>query len=88
MSFAFRVASDGDMWQDNYNDNILPLRIITTIKAVHEVSIVNNPAYKDTSVIARSERGHLETIREQMESRNKAELELEKLKTLAVYGMV
>lgn len=88
MSFAFRVASDGDMWQDNYNDNILPLRIITSIKAVHEVSIVNNPAYKDTSVIARSEREHLETIREQMESRNKAELELEKLKTLAVYGMV
>ena len=39
-------------------------------------------------MIARSEREHLEAIREQMESRNKAELELEKLKTLAVYGMV
>ena len=87
MSFAFRVASNGEKWQDYYNGNELPLRTITAIEVVHEVSIVNKPAYKDTTVVARSEREHLDAIREQMESRNKTELELEKLKALAAFGM-
>ena len=87
MSFAFRVASNGEKWQDYYNGNELPLRTITAIEGVHEVSIVNKPAYKDTTVVARSEREHLDAIREQMESRNKTELELEKLKALAAFGM-
>ena len=83
-----RIARAPKLVQDYYNGNELPLRTITAIEVVHEVSIVNKPAYKDTTVVARSEREHLDAIREQMESRNKAELELEKLKTLAVYGMV
>ena len=87
MSFAFRVAPNGEKWQDYYNGNELPLRTITAIEVVHEVSIVNKPAYKDTTVVARSEREHLDAIREQMESRNKTELELEKLKALAAFGM-
>ena len=87
MSFAFRVATNGEKWQDYYNGNELPLRTITAIEVVHEVSIVNKPAYKDTTVVARSEREHLDAIREQMESRNKTELELEKLKALAAFGM-
>ena len=87
MSFAFRVAPGGEKWQDYYNGNELPLRTITAIEVVHEVSIVNKPAYKDTTVVARSEREHLDAIREQMESRNKTELELEKLKALAAFGM-
>ena len=87
MSFAFRVAPNGEKWQDYYSGNELPLRTITAIEVVHEVSIVNKPAYKDTTVVARSEREHLDAIREQMESRNKTELELEKLKALAAFGM-
>lgn len=87
MSFSFRVASGGEKWQDYYTGNELPLRTITAIEVVHEVSIVNKPAYKDTTVVARSEREHLDAIREQMEHRNTEALELEKLKTLATFGM-
>ena len=85
----------------NHNDDRIPLARSRASKKTMSLTvdsegleieavldIENNPAYKDTSVIARSERERLEAIREQMESRNKAELELEKLKTLAVYGMV
>lgn len=88
MSFAFRVAADGEIWQNNYNENELPLRTITAIDVVHEVSIVNKPAYKDTSVtVARSERESLNTIREQMETAKRSALELDKLKALAQCGM-
>ena len=88
MSFAFRVAQDGETWQNNYNENELPLRTITAIDVVHEVSVVNKPAYKDTSVtIARSERESLDTIREQMKATETRALELEKLKALAQCGL-
>ena len=86
MSFAFRVAMDGDMWEDNPVG--LPLRTIIAIDVVHEISVVNRPAYPDTFVAVRSEREHLDAIREQMEQRKGAEaLELAKAKALAMYGL-
>lgn len=50
MSFAFRIR--GQEWQDIESD--CPTRIIKDISIVHEVSVVNVPAYNQTSVSARS----------------------------------
>ena len=49
-SFMFRVASD--RWQDL--NSAEPLRIIDAISVIHEVSAVNDPAYPQTSISARS----------------------------------
>lgn len=50
MSFAFRIKS-----QEWLNiDADVPTRKITEISAVHEVSVVNYPAYPQTSVSARN----------------------------------
>lgn len=49
-SFMFRVASDH--WEGLSTDD--PLRIIDAISVIHEVSAVNDPAYPQTSVTARS----------------------------------
>lgn len=51
MSFMFRVADDD--WTDL--DQEIPKRRINKISIVHEVSCVNFPAYKATSVSARSD---------------------------------
>lgn len=51
MSFMFRIKRDE--WKDIDSD--LPTRIIREISIVHEVSVVNFPAYPQTSVNARSE---------------------------------
>jgi HK97 family phage prohead protease len=84
MSFMFRI--DGEEWSDLDKD--VPTRRITSISIVHEVSVVNFPAYQQTSVNARSskesETSVLEEARkrfsEETELKNKNDLELEKLK--------
>lgn len=50
MSYGFRIR--GQEWSDLDKD--VPTRIITDISIVHEVSVVNMPAYQGTSVTARS----------------------------------
>lgn len=51
MSFMFRVKKDE--WRDIESDT--PKRIIKEISIVHEISVVNFPAYADTQVSARNE---------------------------------
>ena len=76
MSFGFRVR--GQEWSD-VNAKI-PTRTITDISIVHEVSVVNFPAYGQTSVSTRSGEPYspLKEIRGHAEET--AKLELEKLK--------
>lgn len=85
MSFAFRIKDDE--WKDIDSD--LPTRIIKRISIVHEVSVVNFPAYQGTSISARSEGEEtpysaLEEARkahaEETAKRTSKELEIEKLK--------
>ena len=84
MSFMFRV--DKDEWENLDSD--LPLRKIKSISIIHEVSVVNFPAYNQTSVSARSseetETSPLEEARkaqsEETEKRKNAEIDLLKLK--------
>ena len=84
MSFMFRV--DKDEWEDLDSD--LPLRKIKSISIIHEVSVVNFPAYNQTSVSARSseetDTSPLEEARkaqsEETEKRKNAEIDLLKLK--------
>jgi len=52
MSFAFGVKIDGDEWSGLDTD--LPHRRITKISKVFEVSAVNDGAYPQTSIYARS----------------------------------
>lgn len=49
-SFMFRVAADH--WEGLGSSD--PLRIIDSISVIHEVSAVNDPAYPQTSISARS----------------------------------
>lgn len=80
-SFMFRVRSD--RWMDLESET--PLRIIDEISIIHEVSAVNDPAYPQTSIDARSSEetdfSPLEEARARAEetARLKA-LELEKAK--------
>lgn len=84
MSFMFRV--DGEEWSDL--DKEVPTRRITSISIVHEVSVVNFPAYQQTSVNARSSQESETSVlaearkaySEETEQKKKKELELEKLK--------
>ena len=83
MSFMFTV--DGDEWTDLKTD--MPKRTITKISRVFEVSAVNFPAYKDTSINARST-SSLESDKKALENalsvalENDKNLELEKRKFL------
>ncbi len=52
MSFAFGVEIDGEEWFDIQAE--MPVRRITKIRKVFEVSVVTNPAYTQTSINARS----------------------------------
>lgn len=91
MSFMFRV--DGDKWDGLETD--IPRRTITSISVVHEVSVVNFPAYADTSVSARSGEetsvSILEEARkalvEETTQKNQKALELEKLKYSFLTGV-
>lgn len=50
MSFMFRVKKD--KWEDIESET--PKRTIQEISIIHEISVVNFPAYKDTTVSARN----------------------------------
>lgn len=85
MSFMFRIR--GDEWQDIDKD--IPCRIVKDISIVHEVSVVNFPAYQGTSVNARSgsqesDYSPLEEARQafsqESEAQKAKQLECEKLK--------
>ena len=67
MSFAFIV--DKEDWEDV--DTEKPLRRITGLSEIFEVSLVAFPAYKGTSVQAASEGPALESVRASLESARK-----------------
>ena len=67
MSFMFTV--DKDAWEDLESDQ--PLRRITSISRVFEVSAVTFPAYEGTSLEAASEDSALESARVSLESARK-----------------
>lgn len=57
MSFCFsiEVADNGEEWLDTSETGLdLPLRIIRNVKKLYEVSAVNDPAYEQTTISARS----------------------------------
>ena len=64
MSFAFVV--DKESWEDLDTD--LPLRRISGMSAIYEVSLLAFPAYSGTSVQAASEGEALESVRASLES--------------------
>lgn len=85
MSFMFRIKSQE--WLDLDTD--CPTRVIKEISIVHEVSVVNFPAYPQTSIDARdnseeTEYSPLEEARkalsEETDKRSKELLEIEKAK--------
>ena len=67
MSFMFTV--DKDAWEDLESEQ--PLRRITSISRVFEVSAVTFPAYEGTSIQAASEDSALESARASLESARK-----------------
>ena len=72
MSFAFSV--NGEQWSDL--DAEMPLRSITDISNIFEVSAVMAPAYEQTSINARaldSEVASLESAKKALESARKTE---------------
>lgn len=89
MSFMFRVAEE--FWEDKNSD--YPKRYITRIDPIIEISAVNYPAYKSTTInvargdlLTESDKAVIGQLREQqrasaeIEARNKRELELLKIK--------
>jgi HK97 family phage prohead protease len=68
MSFMFEV--DGEAWEDEMSDH--PLRRITSIAKIYEVSAVTFPAYEQTEINARSKE-ELESYRSSLESERKAQ---------------
>lgn len=75
MSFAFTVAAEEITDQDKPN----PRRKITKFDRIFDVSVVDTPAYEDTSIYARS-REHLEKCLQPLENEERAALELAKAK--------
>lgn len=71
MSFAFIV--DGERWEELDTD--MPLRIITRLSDIFEVSLVAFPAYAGTSVQAASEGDALESVMASLESARKQQEE-------------
>ena len=67
MSFMFTV--DKDAWEDLESEQ--PLRRITSISRVFEVSAVTFPAYEGTNIQAASEDSALESARASLESARK-----------------
>lgn len=63
MSFAFSV--DGESWDDIKSEH--PLRTITSIASIVEISAVTFPAYEATSINARSDSEALESARRALE---------------------
>lgn len=48
MSFGFKVAKGGDLWERANNKLI---RVITQIRQFLEISVVSIPAYEDTNIV-------------------------------------
>ena len=71
MSFAFLV--DGEQWENLDSD--YPIRHITSISSVFEVSAVTAPAYEATSIEARSDVEALESAKRLLESEREKEAE-------------
>lgn len=71
MSFAFLV--DGETWENLDSD--YPIRHITSISSVFEVSAVTAPAYEATSIEARSDVEALESAKALLESEREKEAE-------------
>lgn len=67
MSFMFTV--DSDSWEDIDTDH--PMRTITNIRKVFEVSAVAFPAYEGTDIQAASEGSALDSARASLESARK-----------------
>ena len=84
MSFMFAIR--GEEWVDVDTDH--PLRKITDISTVVEVSAVTFPAYEQTEITARDKQAldnakrTLDSVRKKSLDSEKEKLELEKLKTL------
>ena len=51
MSFAFRVAKDGQKWEFTDTED---KRTITNIEKLYDVSVVDTPFYDDTEIYSRS----------------------------------
>ena len=64
MSFMFKV--DGEAWEDIESDS--PLRRVTSISRVIEVSAVAFPAYEGTDIQAAAEGDPLESVKASLES--------------------
>lgn len=83
MSFMFSV--DGESWDDIESEH--PIRTVTNISKVFEVSAVTFPAYEATSIQARGLADALDSAKASLESARaearKIELEKEKIKLLA-----
>lgn len=78
MSFAFTIAKGGDAWTREGDKT--PHRSISKFGRISDVSVVDSPAYDDTSIFARS-RELVETVRGTLDSDKGADaLELAKAK--------
>ena len=66
MSFAFSVKEQ--TWDRSCE---IPKRMIKSIERLYDVSIVDTPAYEDTSIYARS----LETMELELEALDKVEID-------------
>lgn len=78
MSFAFFIKEQ--RWENL--DTKMPTRVITKFKRVHEVSIVDRPAYSEAGVSLRSEdvKSALDEVKEARSTFNKSSESLELLK--------
>lgn len=93
MSFMFRIG--GEKWDDLESER--PIRTITDISIIHEVSVVNFPAYPQTSVSARSSEetdySPLEEARRKHAEETVADvmkdmMEVERLKNINIMKMI
>ena len=75
MSFAFTVKDEEIQDQDKPN----PRRIIKKFDRIFDVSVVDTPAYEDTSIYARS-REHMEMYLQPLENEQRSALDLAKAK--------
>lgn len=76
MSFMFIV--DGDRWEDIDSDH--PVRRVTNISKVMEVSAVTFPAYEATSISTRGLSDALDRAKESLESERAKKKEIERRK--------
>lgn len=79
MSFAFTVASKGDVWE--YSDDWMTVkRTINQIETVYDVSAVDTGFYENTSIYARAFDG-VDALKQEAEAKK---LELEKARAIAL----